>query len=106
VRQAAAKILREHSALGFRLINFIPLGFDHVERIAQRLRRSGLLPEEVVHDSIVVTEAAALGCALLTSSDDDLRSIDHAKLSRELAKFDLIAQVIATPREIVRKFFR
>ena len=106
VRRAALKILREHRPMGFRLINFIPLGFDHVERIAERLRRCGLLPEEEVHDSLVLTEAAALGCALLTSSDDDLRSVDHAKLSRELAKFDLIAPVIATPREIVRKFFR
>ena len=77
-----------------------------VERIAERLRRCGLLPEKEVHDSIVLTEAAALGCALLTSSDADLRSVDRAKLSRELAKFDLIAPVIATPREIVRKFFR
>jgi predicted nucleic acid-binding protein len=106
VRHAALRILREHRILGFRLINFIPLGFDHVERIAERLRRCGLLPEKEVHDSIVLTEAAALGCALLTSSDADLRSVDHAKLSRELAKFDLIAPVIATPREIVRKFFR
>ena len=70
--------------LGVRLINFIPFGFEHVERIAERLRRGGLLPEDEVHDSIVLTEAAALGCALLTSSDDDLRSVDHAKLSREL----------------------
>ena len=106
LRRAALRILREHRTLGFRLINFVPLGFDHVERIAERLRRCGLVPEAEVHDSIVLTEAAALGCALLTSSDDDLRSVDHVKLSRELAKFDLIAPVIATPREIVSKFFR
>lgn len=106
VRRAAMKILRDYRSLGFRLINFVPLGFDQVERIAARLRRCGLLPEEEVHDSMVVAEASALDCALLTSSDDDLRSVDHAKLSRELAKFDLNAPVIATPREIVRKFFR
>lgn len=106
VRHASVKILREHRALGFRLIHFIPLGFEHVGRVAERLRHCGLLPEEEVHDSMVVVEAAALGCALLTSSDDDLRSIDHAKLTCELARFDLAAPVIATPREIVRKFFR
>src|SRR5687767_5729758 len=33
VRRAAVKILREHRALGVRLINFIPLGFDRVEQI-------------------------------------------------------------------------
>jgi hypothetical protein len=105
VRAAAFKILRKHRALGFRLINFIPFGFEHVEHIAGRLRRCGLLPDEEVHDSMVVTEAAALNCVLLTSSDVHLRGMDHVQLSKELAKFDLIAPVIATPRELVRKFF-
>ena len=82
------------------------VALDFAKGIDERLRRCGLLPEEEVHDSLVLTEAAALGCALLTSSDDDLRSVDHVKLTRELARFDLIAPVIATPREIVRKFFR
>jgi hypothetical protein len=62
--------------------------------------------EAEVHDSIILVEAAALGCALLTSSDDDLQSIDGEKLALELARFDLIASVIATPREIIKKFFR
>ena len=44
LRWAAVRILREHRALGVRLINFIPLGFDRVEQIAERLRRCGLLP--------------------------------------------------------------
>jgi len=106
VRSAAMKILREYRALGFRLLNFIPLGFDQVERIALRLRDAGLLPPEEVHDSLVVAEAAAMNCALLTSSDEHCRGIDHARLSKELAEFDLKAPLIATPREIVRKFFR
>jgi hypothetical protein len=54
----------------------------------------------------VWAEAAALGCASLTGSDDHLRGVDHEKLARELAGFDLAAPVIATPREIVRRFFR
>jgi predicted nucleic acid-binding protein len=106
VRIAATKMLRQHRALGFRLVNFIPLGFDVVERIADRLRLRRLLPAEEVHDSMILAEAAALGCALLTSSDDHLRCVDHEKLARELARFDLAAPIIATPREIVRKFFR
>ncbi|PYI86676.1 MAG: DNA-binding protein, partial [Verrucomicrobia bacterium] len=81
-------------------------GFDQVEQIANTLRRRGLLPEEEVHDSVILAETAALGCALLTSSDNDLRSVDHGALTIELARFDLTAPVIATPREIVRKFFR
>ena len=39
VRVAAAKMLRQHRALGFRLVNFVPLGFDQVERIAGCLTR-------------------------------------------------------------------
>lgn len=106
VCRAARKILRQHLQLGLRLFNFIPLGFAYVDEVSGALRRAGLLPENEVHDSLVVVEAAALNCVLLTSSDDHLRNIDPAKLSRELAKFDLTAPLIATPREIVRKFFR
>jgi hypothetical protein len=106
VRMAATKILRQHRALGFRLVSFIPLGFEQVDRIAERLRRQGLLPEEEVHDSAIIVEAAALGCPLLTSSDAELAGVDHEKLTVELDRFDLVAPVIATPREIVRKFFR
>ena len=54
---------------------------------------------------MIIVEAAALGCALLTSSDTELAGVDHEKLTVELSRFDLAAPVIATPREIVRKFF-
>ncbi|MCO5053937.1 MAG: hypothetical protein M9920_16795 [Verrucomicrobiae bacterium] len=106
VRQAATKMLRQHRAWGFRLVNFIPLGFAQVERIGERLRQQGLLPEEEVHDAAIIVEAAALGCPLLTSSDAELAGVDHEKLTVELGRFDLIAPVIATLREIVKKFFR
>jgi hypothetical protein len=43
---------------------------------------------------------------LLTSSDAELRSVDREKLVVELSRFDLTAPLIATPREIVKKFFR
>ena len=58
------------------------------------------------HDSVIIVEAAALGCALLTSSDAELAGVDQEKLRVELSRFDLTAPVIATPREIVKKFFR
>lgn len=106
VRVAATKVLRQHHVFGFRLVNFVPLGFEQIERIAETLRQHRLLPEEEVHDSLILTEAAALGCALLTSSDAELRSVDHEKLALELGRFDLTAPLIATPREIVKKFFR
>jgi len=106
VRAAATKMLRQHRAMGFRPVNFVPLGREQVERIAEAVRRRGLLPEEEANDSIILCEAAALGCALLTSSDAELRVVDHGKLTRELCRFDLTAPLIATPREIVKKFFR
>ena len=106
VGAAATKLLRQHRAMGFRPVNFVPLGRERIEGIAQVLRHRGLLPEEEVNDSIILCEASALGCALLTSSDAELRAIDHQKLARELNQFDLNAPVIATPREIVKKFFR
>ena len=106
VRVLALRILRQHRLMGFRLVSFVPLGFEHISRIAERLRQCRLLPEEEVHDSMVLAEAAALGCALLTSSDGHLRAVDSVRLARELGKFDLTAPVIATPREIVRMFYR
>lgn len=106
VRMAAKKILSQHRPLGFRVVSFIPLGFEQVDRVAGRLRYQGLLPEEEVHDSVIIAEAAALGCALLTSSDAALAGVDHERLTVELSRFDLTAPVIATPREIVRKFFK
>ena len=106
IRMAATKMLRQHRAFGFRVVSFIPLGFDQVERIAERLRHQELLPEEEVHDSVIIVEAAALGCALLTSSNAEWAAVDHEKLTAELGRFELTAPVIATPREIVKKFFR
>ena len=37
---------------------------------------------------------------------EHLRGIDFERLTLELQAFDVPAPVIATPREIVRKFFR
>ena len=54
----------------------------------------------------LVAESALLGARLLLSSDEHLRGIDLARLTIELQNFDLTAPVIATPREIVRKFFQ
>jgi hypothetical protein len=47
-----------------------------------------------------------LGARLLLSSDEHLRGIDFARLTIELQSFDLTAPVIATPLEVVRKFFQ
>ena len=72
-------------------------------------RRSGgkkLLPTEEIHDSRILAESSVLNCAILLTSDQHLRSIDHEAMTLVLKRLDLTAPVIATPREIVRKFFR
>ena len=74
-------------------------------RIGQHLRRGGLLPEEEVNDGRIIAESALLGCALVLTSDEHLRGMDFERLTYELRGFGLAPPVIATPREIVRKFF-
>jgi len=82
------------------------VGHGIAERIAERIRDQGLLPGEEVNDSLVVAESALLGCSMLLTSDEHLRGIDFERLTLELQAFDVTAPVIATPREIVRKFFQ
>jgi hypothetical protein len=45
-------------------------------------------------------------CGILLTSDEHLRGIDHQELIWVLNPHGLAPPVIATPREIVRKFFR
>lgn len=104
-REAAHSFLRQHRSWGFELVHTVPLGHAYVEQIAERLRQASLLPPAEANDAHILAEAAALGCSMLLTSDEHLRSIDFQALSFELAAFELATPIIATPREIVRKFF-
>jgi len=104
-RAAASRFLREHRVWNFRLIHFVPAGDIQVTRIADSLREQGLIPAAEVNDSLILAEAALLGCSILLTSDEHLRGIDFERLTLELQSLDATAPVIATPREIVRKFF-
>jgi len=77
-----------------------------VDEVASEIRSRGLLPGQEVHDSLILAEAALLDCGLLLTSDEHLRGIDHERLTLVLNPFELGPPVIASPREIVRKFFR
>lgn len=77
-----------------------------MDEVAARLLECGLLPCTEANDAHILAETAALGCSVLLTSDEHLRAIDFPRLSFELAAFDLKGPVIATPHEIVRKFFR
>ncbi|MBE0540212.1 MAG: type II toxin-antitoxin system VapC family toxin [Verrucomicrobia bacterium] len=105
-RTDARKFLRHHRTWGFELIRAIPVGDAYVEKVADRLLQAALLPSTEANDARILAESAALGCFILLTSDEHLRAVDFQRLGFELAAFDLTAPVIATPREIVRKFFR
>lgn len=85
-------------------INLVPVGHGIVEVIAEKLRSAGLLPAGEIHDALILAESALLGCRILLTSDSHLRGIDFQRLTLLLKDFDVAAPVIATPREIVRKF--
>lgn len=104
-RDSARKAI--HLGQSWRIVpvNLIAAGHGMAERIAERVREQGLIPEEEVNDSLVLAESALLGCSMLLTSDEHLRGIDFERLTLELQAFDVTAPVIATPREIVRKFF-
>ena len=78
---------------------------DAARAIGRRLRALSLLPEDEVNDGLILAEAALLACSILLTSDEHLRSMDFARLAFELQACNAAVPVIATPREIVRKFF-
>jgi predicted nucleic acid-binding protein len=105
-REAARKAIQ--FALSWRIVpaNLIAVRHGIAERIAERVREQGLIPLEEVNDSLALAESALLGCSMLLTSDEHLRGIDFERLTLELRAFDVTAPVIATPREIVWKFFQ
>ncbi len=104
-RKSARKALQFSQSWHMVPASLIAVSHGIAERIAERIRERGLIPEEEVNDSLVLAESALLGCSLLLTSDAHLRGIDFERLTLELQTFYVVAPVIATPREVVRKFF-
>ncbi len=105
-RKAARKAIQLGQSWRIVPVNLIAVGHGIAERIAERIREQGLIPGEEINDSLVLAEFALLGCSMLLTSDEHLRGIDFERLTLELQAFDVTAPVVATPREIVRKFFQ
>jgi predicted nucleic acid-binding protein len=105
-RESARKAVQQSQSWRIVPVNLIAVRHGIAERIAERIRGLGLIPDEEVNDSLVLAESALLGCSMLLTSDEHLRGIDFERLTLELQAFDVTAPVIATPREIVRKFFQ
>jgi hypothetical protein len=87
------------------LVNLVPVAHGIVECIADKLQEAGLLPPEEYNDGLVLAEAALLNCAILLTGDAHLRGLDFQRASLELRACDVETPVVATPREIVSKFF-
>jgi len=102
--RCALHLVREHKH-GFKPLLELACPPTLIKEVAREIRSQGLLPPQEVHDSLILAEAALVGCALLLSSDEHLRGVDHERLTLLFNRFDLVAPVIATPREIVHKFF-
>ena len=105
-REAARKAIQLGRSWSIIPVNLIAVRHGIAERIGERIREQGLIPVEEVNDSLALAESALLGCSMLLTSDQHLRGIDFKLLTLELQAFDVTAPVIATPREIVRKFFQ
>jgi len=90
---------------GFVPVNFIPVGHGIVEQIGSKIRASGLIPDEEMHDSFIVAEAALYGATMLVSSDGHIKDSDQKVLKMELDASDVHCPLIASPWKIVNSFF-
>jgi predicted nucleic acid-binding protein len=90
----------------FLPVNCVPVGHGIVEQIGNRIRAKGLLPDEEIHDSFVIAEAALYGATLLISSDGHIKNINQQMLNIELKSCDVDCPLIASPWKIVNQFFR
>lgn len=104
-RGQAKRALRGLAEWHLELVNMVPVGHGIVERIADRLQEARLLPPDEYNDGLILAEAALLNCAILLTGDAHLRGMDFQRASLEVKTFDVDMPVIATPREIVAKFF-
>ena len=100
---AFRKLRDEHR---FRPLLELPFAPENAEELAKEFRARKLLPDEEVHDSLILAETILLGCGILLTSDEHLWGIDGEQLIWVLSAHKLAPPVIATPREIVQKFFR
>jgi len=105
-RERAQRAFRFARAWSFQPIDLVEAQLDRARHIGRALRRSGLLPMEEVNDGLIVSESAIIGCSLLLTSDGHMRGMDFERLTLGLQPFGLAAPIVATPREIVRKFFQ
>jgi len=90
---------------GFQPINFIPAGHGIVEETARKMRNARLLPEDEVHDSLIIAEAGLINATILLSNDSHLKDIDQNRLKKFLEECSISCPIIFSPWKIVKEFF-
>lgn len=106
-RQAAYVALSSfHDGWRFQAVDCLPVEHGIVEEIARKVRDAGLLPSQEFNDSLILAEAALVGASILLSNDGHLLGMDQQKLKEVLEACDVAVPLVASPRKIVRDFFR
>src|SRR5262245_35282296 len=78
VRESATLSFQQLQGAGrFRPLLDIPFPASQVEEVANAIRGRELVPVQELHDSRILAEAAFLECAILLTSDNHLRGVDH-----------------------------
>ena len=104
-KRLALLALQSFIKWGVRPLDFTPVGHGINQRVADRIRQGGLLPDEEVNDSYVIAEAALAECRLIITSDGHILEIDVTKLGAVLAKCDVATPLIVSPHKIAKDFF-
>lgn len=76
-----------------------------VESAATALWHSGQLPFSERNDAFILVEAAVLECMLLVSHDSHLLGLRQRELKNMLRRFQLTPPIIASPGQIIKKFY-
>jgi predicted nucleic acid-binding protein len=116
--EIVAKAVEDNHALAIKALQelrgkwgFFPQSLNAVQEAivnnaVLRLRDSGLLPYEERNDALVIAESAVLNCVLLVSRDSHLFNIDRDRLAYLFRQLDLPVPLIASPDDLLKKFYR
>lgn len=107
VRAAAITVLGNLLKWGYQPLNLIPVGHGIVQSIGFKMRAAGIIPDDEVHDSEIIAEAALIDCTVLLSSDHHLLEAQAGGLlSAFLDGQDVTKITIGSPRMIVSRFMQ
>jgi hypothetical protein len=69
-KRLAGTALENLRSWGITLIQLAPAYHGIASTISDKIRRAGILPTQGRHDSLIIAEAALLGCDIIVTSDE------------------------------------